>query len=142
MSRIFAGILLGLAIIAAAPFYYCAYARVMGTRTEARVTNNGIAYIVTTGPNAPRPNWVPVPPHALYDSVTHYPTNSQLPENGDVILTSFNTPAETIDFYTSALTRLGFEVEGHVRQPGDANMASFLGIDAALYAVHRGTNAT
>ncbi len=143
-GRLFITILIVLMILAVgAQFLYYGFTHIMGTRTVVMVMHNGTQKTLISGPNAPRPDWVPIMPKALLANAGYWVPNpierQSGQKSGTIDLMSF-APLEDIQYYyLSELKKLNFTTQGSPTGKFDQAFTDVLGVESTVYGYHEAT---
>lgn len=134
MSRgwIVAAILIAIAL--AAPYASLLIHRALGTTTAGMITADGARSTLVMGPDAPRPDWLPVAPGARVMTASRWMTQEYFKDGGDLAVLARGELGALKAFYAGALAAQGFAVEdlglGGLAPP----LAAYMGVAGTLIA--------
>ena len=133
-GRIIFGVLIGIALINAAPLIYFAFSRLTGTHVSTMIETTGETTIYISGPDAPKPDWFKTPKGAILNSAHAFKANSMRSESGGVDLMTFANPRRILDDIEMDLESAGFTIiTSSVADSSDVTMM-VLGLSGGLYA--------
>jgi hypothetical protein len=125
------------ALLASYPYAALAINRVLGTYSVVLTEHGGLQRTLIIGPNAPRPDWVPLLPGSMVVQASHWLPSPDRPVAGDVTLLTRDDVDEVRRFNLSSLPAMGFDVHDVGIGTLNAPLANYLGI-ANILEGHRG----
>src|SRR5262245_42777882 len=131
-GRAFTGLLLFLLLLAGYPYAALILNRALGTNTVVFGERDGLQRTLIMGPDAPRPDWLPILPRALSRQAGHWLPSPGREVAGDVELLTHKSVKEIKRFYLDGLGAAGFEMRDIGYGPLNAATAAYLGIDNTL----------
>lgn len=132
MGRILIGTLLAIALVAGSPYAALAIGSNMGTSTVTFTDYDGTQQTLTSGRNAPQPDWLPEMPGSHKLSGARWaPSVRALDGGGGDRLTLADAEAVRA-FYMGEHAQRGFKVEDMGLGTLDPGSASMLGISGIL----------
>lgn len=142
LGRLFVVLLLLVALVAGYPYANVIMFRVLGTHTGVLIEQNGPHRTLISGPNAPRPDWLPILPGSIIVTAAHWVPGPGREIAGSVELLTHRDVDEVKRFYMDTLTAVGFDMRdigyGLLTPQG----AAFFGIDNYLQGCRRDLNLT
>jgi hypothetical protein len=135
-ARVFFGIVLVVALLAGYPYAALLINRVIGTSTVVLNEQDGTQRTLIMGPDAPRPQWLPMLPRSAVVQVSHWVPSPGREVAGDVALLTHKGVDETKRFYLDALQAAGFDMQDIGYGPLNPPTAAYLGI-ANILQGHR-----
>jgi hypothetical protein len=136
-GRVLFGVLLVVTVLAGYPYATLILTRLIGTNTVVFLEQDGTTRSVILGPDAPRPEWLPIPPRAWVVEAGHWLPSPGLEVAGKVELLTHRGVDEIRQFYLTRLGAAGFEMRDLGHGPLDALTAAHLGIDNMLQGYRR-----
>lgn len=130
-----------LAIAAAMGTAYAGYFLdlIIGDSTVVMYEHDGTTRTLTSGPNTPRPDWVPTYPKARVSSATRWGAAKEWLDAGGVdVVTSAALP-DIKRFYVEELERLGFTVKDEGLYTLNSLTAAYLGVACFITAKREST---
>src|SRR5918911_5645202 len=106
--RIFLALVLGLAVAAGYPYAALILNRMIGTSTVVFAERDGLDRRLILGPDAPRPDWLPLFPGSLVVQAGHWLPSPGREIAGDLELVSHADLEDIKQFYLDALSAAGF----------------------------------
>jgi hypothetical protein len=142
-GRLFFGVILAVALVAGYPYAALILNRVIGTSTVVFGEHDGTQRSLIMGPDAPRPDWLPMLPRAVVIQAGHWLPSPGREIAGDVELLTHKGVDEIKSFYLPQLRAAGFEVRD-IGYGGSLNTATaaYLGIANTLMGYRRDTGLT
>jgi len=131
-GRLFLGVFLVLALVAGYPYAALVLNRAIGTGTVVFTEGDGVQRTLISGPDAPRPAWLPIPPRSYIMQVGHWVPSPGREVAGDLEILTHNSVDEIKRFYADALGAAGFDMRDMGYGPMNAPTASYLGIANTL----------
>jgi hypothetical protein len=137
-GRLFLSLLLAVAITVGYPYVALLINRVIGTYTVVFTERDGLQRSLIMGPNAPRPDWLPLLPRSIVVQAGHWLPSPGREIAGDVELLTRMDVDEIKRFYVERLSASGFDINdlgfGSLNEP----IANYLGIANMLKGRRRG----
>jgi hypothetical protein len=131
MGRILIGILLAVAVVAGSPYAALAIGSIMGTSTITFTDYDGTQQTLTSGRNAPQPDWLPEMPGSHKLSGARWAPSVRALDGGSGDRLTHADAQEVKAFYIHELTQRGFKVEdiglGRLN-PGSASLLGSSGM--------------
>jgi hypothetical protein len=134
MKRLFLFGLLAIAILVGTPYAAWMLNSLMGTYTVTMVEHDGSQRVLTLGPNAPVPDWMPALPGALVVQASRWAPTPQAVDSGDLEVLSHQDFDSIKGFYREAFEQRGFVVEDLGIGTLNPAAAAYLGLDGQLAA--------
>jgi hypothetical protein len=134
MGRILIGILLTVALVAGSPYAALAIGSIMGTSTVTFTDYDGSQQTLTSGRNAPQPDWLPEMPGAYILSGARWAPSVRALDGGGGDRLTHADVANIRSFYKRELEQRGFKVEDKGLGTLDPSSAAVLGIAGTLTA--------
>ena len=131
-GRLFLGVFLVLALVAGYPYAALVLNRAIGTGTVVFTEGDSVQRTLISGPDAPRPAWLPIPPRSYIMQVGHWVPSPGRQVAGDLEILTHNSVDEIKRFYADALGAAGFDMRDMGYGPMNAPTASYLGIANTL----------
>jgi hypothetical protein len=138
-GRLFIGFLLAVGLVAGYPYASLIIYRVIGTNTVVFTEHDGVQRSLIMGPDAPRPEWLPVLPRSIVVQAGHWLPSPGREVAGDLELLTHKNVDEIKRFYLDRLNAAGFEMRDIGFGPLNALTAAYLGIDNSLLGYQRAT---
>lgn len=136
-GRLLFGILIVLSLVAGYPYAGYVVNRSLGTGPVTFVEHDGTSRTLIKGPDAPRPDWLPLMPSSLLVTAGHWmPGPAQSPA-GDVELLSHAGREAIESYYLDALREAGFTLRDIGIAPLSAPEAALLGQSGTLIGWRR-----
>jgi hypothetical protein len=132
LGRAFIGLVLLVSLVAGYPYAALILNRVIGTNTVLFGEQDGVQRALIMGPDAPRPEWLPILPRSLVVQAGHWLPSPGRDIAGDVELLTHKGVEEIRRFYLDGLRAAGFEMRDIGHGPLNAATAAYLGIDNTL----------
>lgn len=142
-GRLFFGLILAVSLVAGYPYAALILNRVIGTSTGVFTEHDGVQRTLILGPDAPRPDWLPMLPRAIIVQAGHWLPSPGREIAGDVELLTHKGTDEIKSFYLPALRAVGFDMRD-IGYGGSLNAATaaYLGIANTLMGYRSGTDVT
>ena len=142
-GRLFFGLILAVSLVAGYPYAAFILNRVIGTSTAVFTEHDGVQRTLILGPDAPRPDWLPMLPRAVIVQAGHWLPSPGREIAGDVELLTHKGADEIKGFYLPALRTAGFDMRdiGYGANLNPAT-AAFLGIANTLMGYRSDTGVT
>ncbi len=134
MGRILIGLLLAIAVVAGSPYAALAIGSIMGTSTVTFTDYDGSQQTLTSGRDAPQPDWLPEMPGAYILSGARWAPSVRALDGGGGDRLTHADVAKIRSFYKRELEQRGFIVEDKGLGVLDPGSAAFLGIAGTLRA--------
>jgi hypothetical protein len=131
-GRLFVGLLLVVALAAGYPYASLIVNRIIGTNTVVFTEHDGVQRTLISGPDAPRPAWVPVLPRSFIVHAGHWVPSPGREIAGDLELLTHKNIEEIKRFYLQALNAAGFDIHDIGYGPLNPLTAAYLGIGNML----------
>jgi hypothetical protein len=131
-GRLFVGVLLVVALVAGYPYAALVLNRAIGTSTVVFTERDGVRRTLISGPDAPRPAWLPIPPRSFIVQAGHWLPSPGRETAGDLELLTYSGVDEIKRFYADALGAAGFDMRDIGYGPMNAPTAGYLGIANTL----------
>jgi len=127
-GRLFLGLVLAVALVAGYPYAALLLNRIIGTNTVVFTERDGTQRTLIQGPNAPRPDWLPMLPHSIIVQAGHWLPSPGREIAGDLELLTHKGVDEIKTFYLRELRAVGFDTSdiGYGTLNGPA--AAYLGV--------------
>ena len=138
-GRIFLGVVLVVALVAGYPYAALLINRVIGTSTVVFNEQDGTQRTLVMGPDAPRPQWLPILPRSTVVQVSHWVPSPGREVAGDLVLLTHKDVDEAKRFYLDALQAAGFDMQDLGYGPLNPLTAAYLGI-ANMLQGHRSSD--
>jgi hypothetical protein len=135
-GRLFLGLVLAVALVAGYPYAALIVNRAIGTNTVIFTEHDGLQRTLVLGPDAPRPDWLPMLPRSLVVQAGHWLPSPGREIAGDVELLTHKDAEEVKQFYLDALNTAGFDTRDIGYGALNAPAAAYLGI-ANMLEGHR-----
>jgi hypothetical protein len=135
-GRLFFGFVLLIALTAGYPYAALLLHRVIGTSTVAFMEADGTQRTLIMGPDAPRPDWLPILPRSMVVSAGHWLPSADRLVAGDIALLTHKGVDDIKRFYLDGLRAAGFDVRDAGIAPLNAPTAEYLGIANSLLGWH------
>jgi hypothetical protein len=141
-GRLFFGLVLVVALVAGYPYAALIVNRVIGTNTVVFTEQDGLQRTLVFGPDAPRPDWLPMLPQSLVVQAGHWLPGPGREIAGDVELLTHKGVEEIKRFYLDALSAARFDTRDVGYGTLDAPAAAYLGIANVLEGYRRDEDLT
>ena len=138
-GRLFLGLLVAVTLLAGYPYAALILNRVLGTGTVVFVEHDGVSRSLIMGPDAPRPDWLPLPPRSVVVQAAHWLPSPGREVAGEVELLTHQGVDEIKQFYLDRLRSAGFEMRDLGYGPMNPLTAAYLGVDNMLQGYRRDT---
>jgi hypothetical protein len=131
-------LILAVALVAGYPYAGLILSRVIGTNTVVFTEADGIQRTLVMGPDAPRPDWLPMLPRSIVVQAGHWLPSPGREVAGDVELLTHKDTDEIKSFYVPRLRAAGFDTRD-IGYGGTLNAATaaYLGIANTLMGYSR-----
>ena len=129
---LFTGVLLAVALVAGYPYASLIVNRAIGTTTVVFTEHDGRQRTLISGPDAPRPEWLPVLPRSFIVQAGHWLPSPDRETAGDLELLTHKSVDEVKRFYLEALHAAGFDIRDIGYGPLNPLTAAYLGIANTL----------
>lgn len=126
--------LLAIALVAGYPYAAAPIFRVIGTNTVVFAEADGSQRTLISGPDAPRPAWVPDLAGALTVSAAHWLPSPGREIAGDLDLLTHRDVDDVRRFYLEALAKAGFDARDIGHGLMGERAAAFFGVDGQILA--------
>jgi hypothetical protein len=133
---LFAGVLLVVALVAGYPYASLIVNRIIGMNTVVFTEHDGRQRTLISGPDAPRPEWLPVLPRSFIVQAGHWVPSPGREIAGDLELLTHKNVEEIKRFYLDGLNAAGFDTRDIGYGPLNPLTAAALGI-ANMLQGHR-----
>jgi hypothetical protein len=127
-GRLFLGLVLAVALVAGYPYAALIINRVIGTNTVVFTEQDGLQRTLVMGPDAPRPDWLPILPESLVVQASHWLPSPGREVAGDLELLTHKGAEEVKRFYLGALNAARFDTRDIGYGTLNAPAAAYLGI--------------
>ncbi|MFO1183419.1 MAG: hypothetical protein U1E56_01370 [Bauldia sp.] len=134
MRRWLPFLLLAIALVAGYPYASAIIFRAIGTNTVVFAEADGLRRTLISGPDAPRPAWVPNLPGALTVSAAHWLPDPGRAIAGDLDLLTHKDVDDISRFYLDALAKAGFDARDIGYGLMGEKAAAFFGVDGQILA--------
>jgi len=141
-GRLFLGVLLVVVLVAGYPYAALVLNRAIGTSTAILIEANGVRRTLISGPDAPRPAWLPILPRSFIVQAAHWVPSPDREIAGGVDLLTHSGVDEIKRFYADALGAAGFDMRDIGYGPMNAPTATYLGIANTLQGHRAGDDLT
>jgi hypothetical protein len=131
-GRFLLGLLLAVTVVAGYPYAGLLLGRIIGTSTVTFSEHDGIQRTMVMGPDAPRPEWLPILPRSVVVQAAHWLPSPGREVAGSVELLTHKSVDEVKRYYLYALRAAGFDVRDAGFGPINAATAAYMGIDNTL----------
>jgi hypothetical protein len=132
-GRFLLGLLLAVTVVAGYPYAGLLLGRIIGTSTVTFSEHDGIQRTMVMGPDAPRPEWLPILPRSVVVQAAHWLPSPGREVAGSVELLTHKSVDEVKRYYLDELRSAGFDVRDAGFGPVNAPTAAYLGIDTSLW---------
>jgi hypothetical protein len=133
MRRLFLGLLILAAMTGGYPYASLLINYSLGTNTVVFAYGDGTERALVSGPDAPRPDWLPIMPGATIVTAGRWVASPVQADAGDVELAVRADLDEVKQFYMESLSAGGFEVRDLGTYTLAPPIAAHLGIANMLY---------
>jgi hypothetical protein len=141
-GRLFLGLVLTVAVVAGYPYAAFIVNRVIGTNTVVFTERDGLKRTLIMGPDAPRPDWLPMLPQSLIVQAGNWLPSPGREVAGDLELLTHKDVEEIKRFYLDGLNAVGFEIRDIGYGTLNAPAAAYLGIANMLEGRRSDTDLT
>lgn len=141
-GRLFLVALLAVALVAGYPYASLILNRIIGTNTVVLTESDGSQRKLIMGPDAPRPDWLPILPQAAIVLASHWMPSPGRDVAGDLELLTHKGVDEIKKFYLEQLRLKGFETRDAGFGTLNAASAAYLGIANILEGYRSDTGMT
>ena len=141
-GRLFISLVMAVALIAGYPYAALVINRVLGTTTVVFTERDGVQRSLIMGPDAPRPEWLPILPRSLIVQAGHWVPSPGREIAGDVELLTHKAVEDIKRFYLDRLNAAGFDMRDIGYGPLNTSAAVYLGVDNTLLGYQSATKLT
>ena len=141
-DRLFLAVIVAVTLVAGYPYAALVVNRIIGTNTVVFTERDGSQRALIMGPDAPRPDWLPLLPQSIVVQAGHWLPSPGREIAGDVELLTHNDVEVVKRFYLDALNAAGFDARDLGYGTLNAPLASYLGIANTLQGYRNDTDLT
>jgi hypothetical protein len=137
MSRLMFGLLIVVGLLAGYPYVNLVLYRMLGTTTVMMTEHDGTQRALVMGPDAPRPDWLPLLPRSVITQAGHWMPSPGREIAGDVEVLTHKGLDDIKRYYLDALGAAGFEMQDAGYGAMTPPIAAYLGVDNILLGYRR-----
>ncbi len=136
-GRILLGLLVAISLAAGYPYANLVLTRLIGTNTVVFHEHDGNVRSLISGPDAPRPEWLPMLPRSWVVEAGHWLPSPDREVSGSVELLTHAGVEDIKQFYLDRLGAAGFAMRDLGYGPLNPATAAYFGIDNMLQGYWR-----